>query len=47
MKSIAEQYELAKKKATLFMQKGQLNAYLKALTEMNDYKRLLTAVTAN
>ena len=47
MKTLAQQYQEAKQKATSFMQKGQLNAYLKALSEMNLYKSMLTAAIAN
>ena len=47
MKELVRQYEKAKKRALVFMQKGQLNAYFEALVEMNHYKRLITITTAN
>jgi len=42
-----QQYEFAKRKATLFMEKGLINAYFNALLEMNHYKKLMIAVVAN
>lgn len=47
MKELKKHYELARKKAINFMKKGQLNAYFDALIEMNHYKKLLVAVSAN
>ncbi len=47
MKTLNEQYNSAKKKANSFMQKGQISAYIKALTEMNNYKSMMTAIVAN
>ncbi len=47
MKTLNQQYNAAKKKATEFMQKGQISAYLKALAEMNNYKTLMTSIVAN
>ena len=47
MKTLNQQYESAKQKALDFMQKGQIAAYLNALAEMNNYKRLMTAIVAN
>lgn len=47
MKTLSQQYEAAKKKAYSFMQKGQLNAYLKVLKEMNSYKNMMTAIVVN
>ncbi len=47
MKELIKQYDLAKKKALNFMQKGQLNAYFDALIEMNNYKKLMLTVSAN
>lgn len=47
MKELIKQYETAKAKAINFMTKGQLNAYFDALIEMNNYKKLMLAVSAN
>jgi len=47
MKELTKQYESAKKRALTFMQKGQIAAYINALTEMNTYKSLMTAIVAN
>lgn len=47
MKNLKNQYEKAKAKALQFMQNGQLNAYLNALVEMNNYKAQLIALKAN
>ena len=46
MKKLIKQYETAKNKAFKFMSKGQLNAYVDALVEMNHYKKMIT-VSAN
>ncbi len=47
MIELTKHYEKAKKNATLFMEKGQISAYVNALLEMNKYKKLMTAVIAN
>ncbi len=47
MKTLNQQYEAAKQKALNFMQTGQIAAYLKALSEMNNYKKLMNAVVYN
>jgi len=47
MKDLKLKYEIAKKSALQFMQKGQISAYLKSLKEMNQYKSLMVAVVAN
>ena len=47
MIELTRHYENAKSNATLFMEKGQINAYFNALLEMNKYKKLITAVLAN
>lgn len=47
MKEAKKKYEIAKKKATIFMKKGQLSAYFDALIEMNNYKNMLVAIRAN
>ncbi len=40
-------YENAKNKANGLMVTGQISAYLQALKEMNQYKRMMTVVVAN
>lgn len=40
-------YENAKNKANNFMINGQITAYVNALKEMNQYKKMMTAVLAN
>lgn len=47
MIELSKNYETAKNNAILFMKKGQINAYFKALLEMNKYKKIMTVVTAN
>lgn len=47
MIELKQHYEIAKRKATLLMEKGQISAYFEALLEMNRYKRLMVAVAAN
>jgi len=47
MKTLSQQYDAAKKKAYSFMQKGQIAAYVQALTEMNSYKNKMKLVLAN
>lgn len=47
MKDAKKKYELAKRKATVFMKNGQLSAYFDALIEMNNYKKVLVPVIAN
>ena len=47
MKSFSQQYQLAKKNATEFMEKGQIAAYFEALLEMKKYKNLMISVVAN
>lgn len=47
MKNLTIQYELSNKRAKEFMKNGQISKYFEALLEMNKYKRLLAAITAN
>ena len=47
MNELKKHYENAKRKATFFMEKGQIGAYVNALLEMNRYKKLMAAVVAN
>lgn len=47
MTNLNKQYEQAKNNSKLYMQNGQIGAYLNALLEMNKYKRLMVAVVAN
>lgn len=47
MKDLTKQYEKAKRNSKMYMQSGQIGAYLNALLEMNKYKRLMVAVVAN
>ncbi len=47
MKNITKQYELSNRKAKEFMKNGQITQYFEALLEMNKYKRLMMAITAN
>ncbi len=47
MKDFKKLYENAKNRANQLMLKGQITAYVNALKEMNQYKRMLLAVTAN
>jgi hypothetical protein len=47
MNKLTKQYEQAKSNSKVYMQNGQIAAYLNALLEMNKYKRLMVAVVAN
>ena len=47
MLQLIEQYETKKSTAIEFMNNGQLNAYFKALVELNHYKKLMLTVSAN
>jgi hypothetical protein len=47
MKDLTKQYETAKQNSIEFMKLGQISDYLNALLEMNKYKRLMVAVSAN
>lgn len=47
MFELREQHEIAKRKANLFMESGQINAYFDALLELSHYKKLMKAVIAN
>ena len=47
MKDLTRQYENAKQNSIEFMKMGQISDYLNALLEMNKYKRLMVAVSAN
>ncbi len=47
MISLTKQYETAKKNSIELMQNGQISAYFNALLEMNKYKKLMIAITAN
>ncbi len=47
MIELTKHYQKAKINATLFMEKGQIGAYLNALIEMNRYKKLMVAVANN
>ena len=47
MKDLTKQYETAKQNSIEFMKMGQISDYLNALLEMNKYKRLIVAVSAN
>jgi len=40
-------YLNAKNKANKFMENGQISAYVTALKEMNQYKKMMTAIVAN
>ncbi len=40
-------YENAKNKANNFMLNGQISAYVNALKEMNQYKKMMAVVVAN
>ena len=44
MSKLTKQYEQAKSNSKMYMQNGQIAAYLNALLEMNKYKRLMVAV---
>jgi hypothetical protein len=47
MKDLTKQYETAKQDSIKFMKMGQISDYLSALLEMNKYKRLMVAISAN
>ena len=47
MSELTKQYETAKKNSKVFMQAGEIGAYLNSLIAMNKYKRLMIAVVAN
>ena len=47
MKDLTKQYETAKENSIEFMKMGQISNYFNALLEMNKYKRLMVAVSAN
>ncbi len=47
MDELRYRYDLAKKKANLFMKNGQINDYFLALMEMRRYKKLMRSVIAN
>ncbi|NVJ88461.1 MAG: hypothetical protein HWD82_03355 [Flavobacteriaceae bacterium] len=47
MTDLTNKYETAKQNSIEFMKNGQIADYFNALLEMNKYKRLLVAVTAN
>ncbi len=47
MRDLKSKYEKAKKRAYTLMQKGQIAAYLQALTEMNSYKNKMKLILAN
>ena len=47
MIELKKHYESSKNRATLFMEKGNISAYINALIEMNRYKKLMIAVTSN
>ena len=47
MSELTKQYETAKKDSKIFMQAGEIGAYLNSLIAMNKYKRLMVAVISN
>lgn len=47
MKDLTKQYILAKERTLNFMKKGQINAYIKSLKEMNKYKNLIYSFVTN
>jgi len=47
MGELAKHYENAKKRALSYMHTGEIAAYLDALSEMNKYKRMMSAVAWN
>lgn len=47
MIELKKHYETSKRKAVLFMEKGNIGAYINALIEMNRYKKLMLAVSNN
>jgi len=40
-------YQNAKIKANLFMENGQISNYVKALKEMNEYKKMMVMMASN
>ena len=47
MIELKKHYENSKNSAVLFMEKGNISAYINALIEMNRYKKLMVAVARN
>jgi len=47
MIELKKNYQKSKNTAILFMEKGNINAYLNELIEMNRYKKLILAVARN
>ena len=47
MNQLSNQYEIAKQNENDFMKDGQITVYLNTLSDMNKYKRLMTAVISN
>ncbi len=47
MIELKKHYENSKNSAVLFMEKGNITAYINALIEMNRYKKLMVAVARN
>lgn len=47
MKDFNQLYENAKNRANKLMLKGQITAYVRALREMNQYKKMILAIASN
>jgi len=47
MKDLRRLYENAKNRANKLMVTGQISAYIDALKEMNQYKKMMLVVVAN
>jgi len=47
LKELVQQYENAKKRALSYMNTGEIAAYIDALSEMNKFKRMMSAVAWN
>jgi hypothetical protein len=47
MKDFNQLYQNAKNRANNLMLKGQITAYVAALREMNQYKKMVLAVASN
>lgn len=47
MKDLRKLYENAKNRANKLMATGQISAYIDALKEMNQYKKMMLTVVAN
>ena len=47
MKDLTKQYETAKQNSIELMKMGQISDYLKSLIEVNKYKKLMLAISAN